>query len=232
MFLFPLLLAFGVAVLSARLLIVALSRRRRGDTGRVSAWYLAVRRLASSSRLAVLFLVAASLALAVFTASQAMVRSIHGTVEAKAKVFVGSDVQLQIGPDTVVPPNLGYPRHDRDAVSAGGASSRTASSQFDLLAIDPEHVRAGGVLERRLLRSIGLRSDGPVARYVGRPSSRGRWPTGRASRPPTLEIQQQVVPIEIVAETSSVPGDVVGASGVRGLRPGVAGGVRRTRATR
>ncbi len=88
-FLFPLLLALGVAILTARLLAVALMRRRSHDAPRVSAWYLAVRRLASSSRLALLFLVAASLALAVFVASQAMVSSLRTTVEAKAKVFVG-----------------------------------------------------------------------------------------------------------------------------------------------
>ncbi len=226
-FLFPLLLAFGVAVLSARLLIVALSRRRRGDTGRVSAWYLAVRRLASSSRLAVLFLVAASLALAVFTASQAMVSSLHGTVEAKAKVFVGSDVQLQIGPDTVVPPNLGFPATIATRSRQAGRIPNTEQS-FDLLAIDPN------TFEQAAYWNAAF-SDRSVSDLMDRlrDTSGDRLPVvlanGQGIAPTALEIQQQIVPIEIVAETSSVPGHVVGPSGVRGLRPGVAGGVRRTR---
>ena len=108
-FLFPLLLALGVAILAARVFAVALAHRRRGNPTRVSAWYLAVRRLASSARLAMLLLVAAALALAVFAASQAMVSSLRTTVEAKAKVFVGSDVGLQIPRDTVVPPDFPFP---------------------------------------------------------------------------------------------------------------------------
>ena len=84
-FLFPLLLALGVAILAARLMILALSRRRRGDRTHVSAWYLAVRRLASSSRLTMVFLVAATLALAVFAASQTMVSSLRSTVDAERR---------------------------------------------------------------------------------------------------------------------------------------------------
>ena len=203
-FLFPLLLAFGVAVLSARLLIVALSRRRRGDTRRVSAWYLAVRRLASSSRLAVLFLVASALALAVFTASQAMVSSLHATVEAKAKMFVGSDVQLQIGPDTTVPPNLGYPATIATRSRQAGRIPNTDRS-FDLLAIDPDTFGQAAYWNAAF-------SDRSVSDLMDRlrDTSGDRLPVvlanGGGIAPTAVEIQQQIVPIEIVAETSSVPG--------------------------
>jgi putative ABC transport system permease protein len=203
-FLFPLLLALGVAILSARLLTLALSRRRRGDTGRVSAWYLAVRRLGSSSRLAVLFLVAASLALAVFTASQAMVSSLRGTVEAKAKVFVGSDVQLQIGPDTVVPPNLGFPATIATRSRQAGQIPNTDRS-FDLLAIDPDTFEQAAYWNS----AFSDRSLSDLMDRLREPSD-GRLPVlmanGRGIAPTALEIQQQIVPIEIVAETSSVPG--------------------------
>jgi hypothetical protein len=203
-FLFPLLLALGVAILIARVLAVALSRRRRGDPQRVSAWYLAVRRLASSARLAMLFLVAAALALAVFAASWAMVSSLRTTVEAKAKVFVGSDVQLQIGPDTAIPPNLGFPATIATRSRQAGRLADT-DLPFDLLAIDPATFEGAAYWnaafsDRSVSDLMDLLSDGsgddlPVV-----------ITNGRGVAPTALEIQQQIVPIEIVAEVSSVPG--------------------------
>ena len=203
-FLFPLLLALGVAILSARLFVVALMHRRGGDASRVSAWYLAVRRLASSSRLAVLFLVAASIALAVFTASQSMVSSLRTTIEAKAKVFVGSDVQMQVGPDTQIPTNLGFPATIATRSREMGRFTDT-DRQFDLVAIDPStFVSAAfwndGFSDRSAPELMTLLSDG----------SGDRLPVVMAHRqgpiPVELEIQQQIVPIEVVAEASSVPG--------------------------
>ena len=153
-FLFPMLLALGVAIVAARAVAVALTRRRGGDASRVSAWYLAVRRLASSSRLASLFLIAASLALAVFVASQAMVSSLRTTVEAKAKVFVGSDVRLQIGPDTQVPPDLGFPATIATPIPADGpVHGHRPGVRHDL--DRSRHVRVCRVLERRVLRTVG-----------------------------------------------------------------------------
>ena len=203
-FLFPLLLALGVAIVAARVFAVALMRRRGGDASRVSAWYLAVRRLASSSRLATLFLVAASLALAVFVASQAMVSSLRTTVDAKAKVFVGSDVRLEIGPDTQVPPDLGYPATIATRSRQMGRFTDT-DKQFDMIAIDPATFVSAAYWndafsDRSEAELMDLLSDG----------SGDRLPVVMANRqgsiPTELEIQQQIVPIEVVAEASSVPG--------------------------
>ena len=153
-FLFPMLLALGVAIVAARAVAVALTRRRGGDASRVSAWYLAVRRLASSSRLASLFLIAASLALAVFVASQAMVSSLRTTVDAKAKVFVGSDVRAADRSRYPGPAGPGFPRHHRDAIPADG----------------PVHGHRPAV-----------RHDGDRSRHVrvGRVSGTTRSPNGR-----------------------------------------------------
>jgi putative ABC transport system permease protein len=203
-FLFPLLLALGVAIFAARILAVALLRRRSRDAPRVSAWYLAIRRLALSSRLAVLFLVASSLALAVFVASQVMVSSLRTTVDAKAKVFVGSDIQLQIGPDTAIPPDLGFPATIATRSRQIGRFTDT-DKQFDLVAIDPSTFEAAAYWndafsDRSVPELIDLLSDG----------SGDRLPVVMANRqgpvPVELEIQQQILPIEVVAEASSVPG--------------------------
>ena len=164
-FLFPLLLALGVAIVAARLMAFVLSRRRRGDARRVTAWYLAVRRLASSSRLATLFVVAASLALAMFAASQTMVSSLRTTVDAKAEVFVGSDVQLQIGPDTAVPADLGFPATISTRSREAGRFPDT-DRLFDLISIDPATFEAAAYWNRLVLRPIGHGADGPAQRRV------------------------------------------------------------------
>ena len=203
-FLFPLLLALGVAIIGARLFAVALMRRRGGDAPRVSAWYLAVRRLGSTSRLAVLFLVAASLALAVFVASQAMVSSLRTTVGAKAKVFVGSDVEMQIGPDTQIPTNLGFPATIATRSREIGRFTDT-DRLFDLVAIDPATFEAAAFWNDAF-------SDQSVPELMDllTHGSGGRLPVVMANRqgpvPTELAIQRQIVPIDVVAEASSVPG--------------------------
>ncbi|MGZ5300501.1 MAG: hypothetical protein ACXWEJ_01595 [Actinomycetota bacterium] len=203
-FLFPLLLALGVAILAARLMVIALSRRRRGDPKRVSAWFLVVRRLASSSRLAVLLLVASSLALGVFTASQGMVSSLRATVEAKAEVFVGSDVELQIGPDTTIPADLGFPATIATRSKQAGRFPNS-DLRFDLLAIDPS------TFERAAYWNAAFsdRSVADLMQLLSDPSG-DRLPVvmanGRGLAPTALEIQQQIVPIKVVAQASSVPG--------------------------
>ena len=203
-FLFPLLLALGVAILVARLMILALSRRRRGDRTHVSAWYLAVRRLASSSRLTMVFLVAATLTLAVFAASQTMVSSLRSTVDAKAKVFVGSDVQLQIRPDTQIPSDLGFPAtiatRSKEAGSIPGSDR-----EFDLLAIDPATFEAAAYWNS----AFSDRSEADLLRLLDTPSG-DRLPVvlayGQGIAPAAIEIQQHIVPIDIVATASGVPG--------------------------
>ena len=203
-FLFPLLLALGVAILAARLMILALSRRRRGDRTHVSAWYLAVRRLASSSRLTMVFLVAATLALAVFAASQTMVSSLRSTVDAKAKVFVGSDVQLQIGPDTQIPSDLGFPATIATRSKEAGRIP-DSDTQFDLLAIDPATFEAAAYWNS----AFSDRSEADLLRLLDTPSG-DRLPVvlanGQGIAPAAIEIQQHIVPIDIVATASSVPG--------------------------
>ena len=203
-FLFPLLLALGVAILAARLMVVLLARRRRGDPNRVSAWYLVIRRLASSSRPAMLFLVASSLALAVFVASQAMVSSLRTTVDAKAKVFVGSDVELHVGPDTQVPPDFAFPATIATRSKQAGQIP-DSDVQFDLLAVDPATFEGAAYWNP----AFSDRSVADLMRLLSDQSG-DRLPVvlanGEGLAPTSIVIQQHVVPIEIVARASSVPG--------------------------
>ena len=119
-------------------------------------------------------------------------------------MFVGSDVQLQIGPDTVVPPNLGFPATIATRSRQAGRIPNTDRS-FDLLAIDPDTFGQAAYWNAAF-------SDRSVSDLMDRlrDTSGDRLPVvlanGRGIAPTALEIQQQIVPIEIVAETSSVPG--------------------------
>jgi len=102
--LFPLAGGLAAAIVTARVMAALLlrsARSRRG--GRVTAPWLAVRRLTTSLRVSVVFFVAAVLAVSVFVGAQAVVGSLRATVDAKARLFVGSDVELQ-GASGVLPP--------------------------------------------------------------------------------------------------------------------------------
>ena len=133
----------------------------------------------SSARLAALFLVAVSVALSVSVTSWIMLGSLRATVEAKTKVFVGSDVQLHVGPDTEVPQGFPLPATVASRVREAGYLSD--GRQFDLLAVDPHHFRIRRVLERLVLGALAAGSAGPPRR-AGEPSATGdrleRWGPG------------------------------------------------------
>ena len=150
------------------------------------------------------FLVAATLTLAVFAASQTMVSSLRSTVDAKAKVFVGSDVQLH-------PPRYADPV--RPGVPLCGATIATRSKEredpglgrgVDLLAIDPRR-SSGGLWNS----AFSVRSEADLLRLLDTPSG-DRLPVvlayGQGIAPAAIEIQQHIVPIDIVATASGVPG--------------------------
>jgi Predicted permease. len=151
-----------------------------------------------------LFLVASSLAFAVFAASQGMVGSLRATVEAKAKVFVGSDVELQVGPDTQIPADLGFPATIATRLKLAGRLPNS-DVQFDLLAIDPTTFEGAAYWDA----AFSDRSVADLMQLLSDPSG-DRLPVliadGQGLAPAALEIQQHIVPIEIVAEASSVPG--------------------------
>jgi putative ABC transport system permease protein len=211
-FLFPLALSLAVGILAARVAVVGLGRRRpaRRPARRpgISAWFMAERRLSSSSRLAALFLVASGMSLAVFTSAQAMAASLRATVDAKAGVFVGSDVQVRIGLDSV-PETDGYPFPVTDASRVRDAGAITGTVQrFDLVAVDPATLE-GAAFWRDAF------ADEPLTELLDRLT---RAPADPASPLPiivsngtglsfeSLDLAQLQVPVEIVGRTTSFPG--------------------------
>ncbi|MGH2635043.1 MAG: hypothetical protein ACRDHU_02700 [Actinomycetota bacterium] len=133
--LFPILFLAGFAVAGARLLPVV-ARWGRQRSGRRAPWaYLAVHRLAAAPRLVVLLIAASTLSLGIFVQAQTVVRSLETTVDAKARVFVGSDVQGRVGFDTPQPGSYAMPT-TRVTRRLLAGSLEPAGGPFDLMTID------------------------------------------------------------------------------------------------
>jgi putative ABC transport system permease protein len=204
-FLFPLALALALGILVARIAVVALLRRRPRERARVSAWFMAERRLASSSRLAALFLVASVLALAVFASAQAMAGSLRETVDAKAGVFVGSDVQLRVGLDSQ-PDTRGYPYPVTKASRVRDAGAFTGTDQhYDIVAIDPATLEGAAfwrdefsdVPLATLLDLLGSGPEDPLPIVVS---------NGGGIAVSSIDLGQSTVPVRVVGTTTSFPG--------------------------
>jgi putative ABC transport system permease protein len=133
---FPVLATAAAATLLARLSVLAIARIRT-RTQRSAPWlFVAVRRLGSDAGSTMLFVAAAAVCLGIFVLAQTVVGSLRDTVEAKARLFVGSDVHatIQGGAPEVGP--FPYPITRVTRVSAG-ATLVPGGAQVDLLAIDP-----------------------------------------------------------------------------------------------
>jgi putative ABC transport system permease protein len=204
-FLFPLALSLGVGILVARILVVVVSRRRPGRRMGISAWFMAERRLASSARLAALFLVASGMSLAVFASAQAMAASLRATIDAKAGVFVGSDVQVRVGLDSVAD-TAGYPYPVTDASRVRNAGAIGGTDQaFDLVAVDP------ATLEGAAFWRVAF-SDEPLGTLLDRLTADPSSPlpiilsNGAGRSFDSIDLAQLSVPVRIVGRTSSFPG--------------------------
>ena len=203
-FLFPLALAVGVGVLSARVTRLLLRLVGRSSAAGTSAVWLAVRRLRSSAALSSLFLVAGILTLSVSTSALATVASLRTTVQAKAKVFVGSDVQVQVGRDGTVAADYPYPATKvirfHDAGSLDGSEAT-----FDMLVID-----SATFIDAAYWNDVF--SDDPLPELVERLSRRDAsgWPVvvanGRGVVPRTIAIGQLKLAVSVVGTASAFPG--------------------------
>jgi hypothetical protein len=136
--LFPLAVGLAAAIVTARIMAALLLRRahsRRG--GGVSASWLAVRRLTTSLRISVVFFIAAVLAVSVFVGAQAVVASLRATVDAKARLFVGSDVELQGASGKIPPAHFPLPTTLVQRSLSAGFFDGDDTQEFDLVIIDP-----------------------------------------------------------------------------------------------
>jgi putative ABC transport system permease protein len=200
---FPLLLIGGFAVTGARAVRgVALFLRQR--SARYSGpWYLTIHRLAAGSSLALLLVAVSTLCLGVFVQAATVARSVQTTVDAKAKIFVGSDVEARIDYRNVIPQRFPFPMTRVIRVSAAGTLS--TGGAFDLLAVDPDTVGKAAYWNDGLADV----SIDELSRRLATPS-RGALPVIIAGRAPeritSIEVDQKAMPVRVVEAVSAFPG--------------------------
>jgi hypothetical protein len=168
-----------------------------------SSLYLAIHRLAAGTLVTVLLVAAAGLSIGLFLHSRAVVRSLQETVDAKAHVFVGSDVQAWVSPDVEAPAGFRYPitrvTRIRDAGTLPGEAN-----EFDLLAVDPATLREAGYwndsfseLSFNALVSRLERGEGPIPVIVA---------GNTEARFDRMDLNQRPLDVTIVARTRAFPG--------------------------
>lgn len=198
---FPVLFVAGFATVSARLLVTGL--RRTGpkvDASPVS--YLAVHRLTGLPGLTVLLVGAAALCLGVFVNGQTLVRSLRSTVDAKAGVFVGSDVQVLI--DYTAPEQERFPLPITRSTRLKYAGTLLPGDvPFDILGIDAETIAGAAYWD-------GSFADEPLADLVARlRSDEGPLPVvlvQGGGDPTSIATAQVEIPIEVVGRAAAFPG--------------------------
>ncbi len=136
LFAFPLAFLAGFVALVARGWSWSCGGRGARSGGWGTPAYLAVHRLAARSRLTLLLIAAAGLCLGLFVQAQTVARSMGDHVDAKAGVYVGSDVQARI--DSVNETPERFPLPLTRVVRRLQAGELRTAVPFDLLAIDTE----------------------------------------------------------------------------------------------
>ena len=199
---FPVLFVAGFATLGARILVEVLRRTASRASSGSPAPYLTVHRLTSLPKLTVLLVGAAALCLGIFVDSQTMVGSLRSTVDAKAGVFVGSDLQVLI--DSNAPEQDDFPLPITRATRVKYAGSMTPGDvPFDMVGIDPATIVGAAYWDDEF-------SDEPLEDMVARlPSETGPLPVilvqGEGD-PTGIAIAQIETPIEVAGRASAFPG--------------------------
>jgi hypothetical protein len=199
---FPVFAVAGFALVGARLFAVALRWVRESSGRFVSSLYLAVHRLAGAPRPTFLLVSASVLCLGVFVQAQTVVRSLETTVDAKAKLFVGSDVEGRVLYETPLPRS--FPLPITRVTRRPYAGTLGDGSAFDLLAVDPSTV-ARAAYWNSAFSSLSLHK---IASALGQTTNAVPILIAAASDIPPrfLAIDGVKVPVREVGHASAFPG--------------------------
>jgi putative ABC transport system permease protein len=203
--LFPVLFLAGFATLAARLAVAALRAGRRGSARLPPAPFLAIRRLVDSPQLTVLLVGACGLCLGLFVQAQAMADSMRATMDAKAGVYVGSEVQARIDYDYEPPPADFLAPFTR-VTRRYQAGTFGTSAPFDLLAVDAETLPDAAFWDEGF-------ADVPLEDLVGRLTSQGGGGAlpviiarPRGGDPASISLASSTIPVEVVGTATAFPG--------------------------
>jgi putative ABC transport system permease protein len=203
LFAFPIAFLGGVMALVARLVVLVLRWARGRTTGWGTPAFLAVHRLAARPRLTMLLIAAAGLCLGLFVQAQMVARSMEVTVDAKAGVYVGSDVQARIDSINETPDRFPLPL-TRVVRRLQAGELRTAVP-FDLLAIDTDTFASTAFWDpsfapeplEDLLGRLAEPTDGPLPVVMA---------SAPNAFPASITMDTATVPIEIVGRANAFPG--------------------------
>jgi hypothetical protein len=203
LFAFPIAFLAGFVTLVARVVVLVLRWARGRSGGWGTPAYIAVHRLAARSRLTLLLIAAAGLCLGLFVQAQTVARSMRTTVDAKAGVYVGSDVQARIDSVNATPET--FPLPITRVVRRLQAGELRPGVPFDLLAIDTRTFASTAFwdpafspepLETLLDRMSAPSADGLPVLMASAPNA----------FPDSITLDRQTVPIEIVGRANAFPG--------------------------
>jgi putative ABC transport system permease protein len=202
--LFPLLFIAGVSGVIVRALRAGLGRiRGSGSKWRTPA-YLALRRLASTPRMALLLVTASALAVGILVYAAMLSESIATTTREKALVATGSDVSVPLAASAGVPTSLPFPT--TLVAEIDQSSVEPSERPVQVLAIDPRTFAAAAFWDPRF-------SGTPLAELLQGLQTNGvRMPAVAAGfAPPSsgdliLRLQGGDAPIHVVGTAASFPG--------------------------
>jgi putative ABC transport system permease protein len=131
--LFPVLFLLAAVAVASRLLALGLGPLRRLSRTWPTPLFLAVRRVARNRAANLGLLAATALATGVLVYAATMGGSLHATLDAKAKTFVGSDVEADVARDQQLPPALA----GRATVVHVHRDARLGGEPVTVVGIDP-----------------------------------------------------------------------------------------------
>ena len=197
--LMPVVLIFAAAVAGAALVKIGIDLVASGVRRRRLPTYLAVKRLAGAPGMVQVLIAATACAVGVMFYGTTVSRSVEATAVAKARVFVGSDVGVQLSAnadaDNVFPRATVVPRVQRATLTNG--------LDVAMIGIDPHTFADATYWEEGF-------SDEPLASLLDKLSGPGDGvraiAVGELPPEPTLGSVDQDVPVDVVGHANAFPG--------------------------
>jgi putative ABC transport system permease protein len=200
---FPVLFIAGFATIVARLFTLACAWLRRRSARMPSAPYLAVHRMAGAANLTMLLVAAAGLSLGLFVQALTVAGSMRTTVDAKAEVFIGSDVQATIDYGYTRP--VDFPAPFTRVIREYQAGTIPSGRTFDLLTIDTRTFTDAAfwndTFADRPLAELAHSLEGGIEGGVPILVAGGDDVT-----PTSMHIDQLDVPVRVVGRAEAFPG--------------------------